>query len=114
MTLVLRRIKVYLKLLAILLSIVLKNLDRTVNVWFFGEYEGINVLWLILITAVSAIVGWWGFLKVFGVLRELREVRAATEANRRLEAQRQFAEEMALRERRIDEKVKRSISGPGA
>ncbi len=119
MTLVLRRMKVYLKLtaivavVAVILTVVVKNRQHTADVWFFGMYEDVNVLYLILITVVSAIVGWWGFLKVFGVVRELREVQRQAESQRQLEQQRRLAEELAQRERRIDEKVKRSISEPG-
>ena len=120
MTLVLRRIWVYLKLTAILavvaviLTVVVENRDNTANVWLFKTYDNLNVLWLILITAISSIVGWWGFLKVFGVIRELREVRRKAAEQRQIEEQRRLASELAERERRLDEKVKRSISEPGS
>ena len=119
MTLVLRRIWVYLKLIAILaviamiLAVVLMNRDYTVKFWFFTTYDGVNVLWLILITAISAIIGWWGLFKVFGVLGEIREVRRQSEHERQLQEQRRLANELAERERRIDEKVKRSITETG-
>ncbi len=115
MKLVLRRVKVYAKLILILaaivltLVVVLKNQENTADIWFFKPYTDINVLWLILIIAVSSVVGWWGIRKIFGVLRELREVRRAAEADRRLQEQQRLARELAERERRIDAKVVRSI-----
>ena len=76
MALALKRLKVYLKLIAIsaaiamVLLVVLMNSKRTADVWFFHEYRDIPVLWLILVTAVLAIVGWWGVRKVIGVVRD--------------------------------------------
>lgn len=120
MTLVLRRIWVYLKLIVILavvaliLTVVFKNREYTAKVWFFQSYDDVNVLWLILITAISSIIGWWGFLKIFSVIRELRAVRREEQTKKQFEEQRRIASELAERERRIDEKVKKSISEPGA
>ena len=117
MALALRRIKVYLKLavivaaVAIVLLHVLMNRENTAKVWFFWTEETINVLWLILVTALSAIVSWWGIRKIFSVIRELREVRRMAENQVHLDQQRRLADEMAEREKRIDEKVRRSISG---
>src|ERR1051325_5807408 len=116
MALALKRVKVYLKLIAVLavvamvLLVVLKNLDHKADVWFFWIDEQVNVLWLILVTAVSSIVGWWAIRKVFGVLRELRDVRRMSEAEMKLGEQRRLAQELAEREKRLDAKVRRSIS----
>jgi hypothetical protein len=120
MTLVLRRIWVYFKFIAIvaviamILAVVLLNREYTATVWFFGKYENVNVLWLMLITAISAIITWWGVFRIFGVVREMRELKRRGQAEQALQEQRRLAQEMAERERRIDEKVKRSISGPEA
>jgi hypothetical protein len=116
MTLALKRIKVYLKLVAILavvaaiLLIVLMNQDNKANIWFFGQYDGVNVLWLILITAVSSIASWWIVLKIFGTLRELRGLKRAREDRQRIDEQQRLARELAEREKRIDEKLRRSIT----
>jgi hypothetical protein len=116
MTLALKRIKVYLKLTAILaviaviLTIVLMNVDNTADIWFFRPYKTVNVVWLILITAVSAIASWWIVLKVFGTLRELRGLRRAREDRQRIDEQQRLARELAEREKRIDEKLRRSIT----
>lgn len=116
MSLALKRIKVYLKLSAILavvaviLLIVLMNQENKANIWFFQRYEQVNVLWLILITAASSIASWWLMLKIFSTLRELREVRAAERNRRAMSEQQRMAQELAEREKRIDEKLRRSIT----
>jgi len=116
MTLALRRIKVYVKIGATVVTalaialVVFKNLGLTANVWFFHEYKDIGVLWLILITAVCAIIGWWGVGKLYTVWREFKELKQAQQTQRHAEDQRRIAAELAEREKRIDEKIRRSIS----
>lgn len=116
MTLALRRIKVYVKIGATVVTalaialVVFKNLGLTANVWFFHEYKDIGVLWLILITAVCAIIGWWGVGKLYTVWREFKELKQAQQNLRHAEDQRRVAAELAEREKRIDEKIRRSIS----
>ncbi len=116
MTLALKRIKVYLKLFAILevvvaiLLIVLENQENKADIWFFSKYEQVNVLWLILITAVTSIASWWIVMKIFGTLHELRRVREAQQSRQMTEEQQRRAQELAEREKRIDEKLRRSIT----
>lgn len=116
MALALRRIKVYGKLgatvvvVGAVLLVVLNNLNRTSNVWFFRTYEDVPTLWLMLVTAASAILGWWGIRKVVGVVREMRELRASKAAQRERDDQRRLAEALVEREKRIDEKLRRSIT----
>jgi hypothetical protein len=110
MALAVKRIKVYGKFIVITavlgagLLVVLMNLTRKADVWFFHDY------WLILVTAVTAIAGWWSFRKIVGVIRDLRELRNARQAERRQEQQQRLAREIAERERRLDEKLRRSIT----
>lgn len=116
MALALKRAKVYLKTGAIAAVIVIgllvfwMNRGNTAKVWFIHEYPEIPVLWLILITGVSSILGWWGVRKVAGVLRDLRELRRARDAERQINEQRRLADQLAEREKRIDEKVRRSLT----
>ncbi|GMV97562.1 MAG: hypothetical protein HRF43_01225 [Phycisphaerae bacterium] len=116
MTLALKRIKVYVKLtaivavIAVLLLLVLMNREYKTNVWFFKEYAQVNVLWLLMVTAVFSIAGWWIVAKVFATIRELREVRQAQVKEQVLAEQRRLAQELADREKRIDEKLRRSIT----
>ena len=116
MTLALRSLKVYLKLTAIgavavvVLLVILMNRHNTADIWLFRRYEDVNVLSLIAVTSVVAVSVWWGVRKLFKVIRELREVRHLTRQERERQSQRQLADELAEREKRIDEKVRRSIT----
>ena len=116
MPLALKRVKVYLKLIAIglvagvVLLVVVKNRENSADIWFFRGYEQVNVLWLILITAIVSVAGWWGIRKVTGVLREFREVRRQRKAELQTSEQRRLAQELAEREKRIDQKLRRSIT----
>ena len=116
MGLALKQIKVYGKLGATIvvvgagLLVVLMNLSRKADVWFFHEYPQVPTFWLILVTAGSAIVGWWGIRKVVGVVRDLRGLRQARQAAHQRDEQQQLARELAEREKRIDEKLRRSIA----
>jgi hypothetical protein len=89
--------------------IVLKNRANTADVWLFARYEDVNVLWLMLVTAASAVVAWWGVWKISGIVREYREVRRRTAAEADAEEARRLAREAAEREKRLDEKLRRSI-----
>ena len=116
MGLALKRIKVYLKLGAIIaivliaLLIVFMNRNHKADIWFFGYYQQINVLWLILVTAIVSVIGWWVVSKIIGVVREVRQVRQSVKMEQQLDEQRRLSEQLAEREKRIDEKVRRSIT----
>ncbi|HOW74125.1 MAG TPA: hypothetical protein PKY77_26265 [Phycisphaerae bacterium] len=116
MNLALQRVKVYVKFGATAITVLLialvvfKNLGLTANVWFFHEYKDVGVLWLILITAVCAIIGWWGVGKLYTVWRDLKELKQAQQVQRHTQDQQRMAAELAEREKRIDEKIRRSIS----
>ena len=111
----LKRLKVYLKLIAIgavvfvLLLVVLMNREYKADVWLFKYYQDVPVLGLILVTALSSVVSWWGISKIFRVLRELKEVRQVQRAEQLRREQQRLADELAHRERQIDEKIRRSI-----
>jgi hypothetical protein len=116
MGLALRRIKVYFKLtlmaaVAILVSLVIVcNRHNEANIWFFKDYEKVNVLYLILITAASSIAVFWVITRIRGVLRDARQLREEQHAAEKLAEQKKLAEELANREKRIDEKLRRSIT----
>lgn len=116
MALAARQIKVYLRLVAIgavgltVLLVVLMNLKYRADIWFFGKYEDVHVLWLIAVTAVGSIMGWVVVRKVFSVIRDLKELRKAKRDEQKISAQQRLADETAEREKRIDEKLRRSIT----
>jgi type VI protein secretion system component VasK len=110
MKLMLKRLRTYVKLVLVVavavavVLIILYNRNHRVTFWFFGTYENVNVLWLLLCTAAGAIITYWVALTVFSLWKELREMgresarRASEEEQRRREA------ELAEQERRIDAK----------
>ncbi len=112
MTLAFKRIKVYAKLTLIVVAVlivfmvVLKNRDNVVTVWFFREYQAVNILWLIGCTAASTVLLWWILSATVGVWRDLRDGFDATEAERREEALKKRQAE--LDERHIDSTNDRS------
>ena len=84
MTLALKRLKVYVRstlivVVAVAIALVLfKNRDNEVSFWFFGiadESRPLNVIWLMLCTAVGTLVSWWVFSFAWGLFRDMREVK---------------------------------------
>ena len=116
MNLALRRVKVYSKLALmaavaiVVLLVVVCNRQNEARVWFFTTFEKVNVLYLILITAVSSIAVFWTITRVLGVLREASQVRKDRRAAEQLAQQTKLAEELSNREKRIDEKLRRSLA----
>ena len=116
MALASKHFKAYLKLGAIIaivviaLLIVFMNRNHKADIWFFGYYQQIKVLWLILVTAVVSVIGWWVVSKIIRVIREVRQVRRSVKMEKQFSEQRQMAEQLTEREKRIDEKIRRSIT----
>ncbi len=115
MALALQRIKVYSKLAVIgivsiiILVVVWKNAGNTAKVWLWKEQE-VATLWLMLVTSLTAIVTWWLLWGLRRLIVEWRELRKQTSVEVKLAEHKQLAEEIAEREKRIDEKLKGSIS----
>jgi len=115
MGLALRRIKVYCKLalmvaVAVLIFLVVVcNRQNEADVWFLTKFEKVNVLYLILVTAVSSVVLFWAITRIRGVIREVRLVREERRNAEQAAQQKKLSEELADREKRIDEKLRRSI-----
>ncbi|MHC4442111.1 MAG: hypothetical protein ACYTF1_07725 [Planctomycetota bacterium] len=85
------------------------NRHHKADIWFFRSYQQVNVLWLILVTAVASVLGWWVVSKIISVVREVRQLRRSAKREKQLDEQRRMADQLAEREKRIDEKVSRSI-----
>ena len=118
MGLAFKQFKVYTKVvlvLAVALAVgfvLLKNREYRVPVWFFGltdPRKEINVVWLILCSAVGAIVAWTVLRATLGVVQDLREVARAKEVQRRDRHQQELAAKLKEQERRIDEKISKAI-----
>jgi hypothetical protein len=119
MTLALKRLKVYVRstlivVVAVAIAIVLfKNRDNAVSFWFFGltdESRPLNVIWLMLCTAVGTLVSWWVFSFAWGLLRDMREVKRQQVVEQATKDLAKRQAEMDERDRRIDEKLKRAIT----
>jgi ABC-type microcin C transport system permease subunit YejE len=114
----LKRFLAYAKLmLAALLAVFLvltvaANYGNKTNVWFVRQFEGVPTLWLLAVTAVVSIVGFWVLLRLRGMVRQVREVRAERLREQQLAQQQILARELAAQERRIDEKLRQSVSAP--
>lgn len=117
MSLVVRRFKVYAKivlLVAVVLIVglvVLYNRSNTVDVWFFASYQEVNVLWLLACTAIGSVLAWWIVARSVGLWRDMRELSSEAERQKSEQQQRELAAKLAETEKRIDAKLKKGISG---
>lgn len=119
MSLAIKRFKVYVRVtlivvVAVAIGLVLfKNRDNEVSFWFFGVTEDgtqINVVWLMLCTAVGALLSWWVFSFGWGLWRDLREVKRRQAMDRATKELAKREAELDERDRRIDQKLKRAIT----
>lgn len=82
MNLAIQRFKVYSKLVLItlfvlfILLMIWMNRANRVTVWFLIRFEEINVLWLMFCTALFAILMWITLKFAFGVVRDLKSLKA--------------------------------------
>jgi len=118
-SLAIKRFKVYVRVtlivvVAVAIGLVLfKNRDNEVSFWFFGVTEDgtqINVVWLMLCTAVGTLLSWWVFSFGWGLWRDLREVKRRQAMDRATKELAKREAELDERNRRIDEKLKRAIT----
>jgi len=92
MSLAFDKVKVYFKLAvmiaaALLVVIVIwYNRRHEVDVWFFGTIEDVNVLWLMLCTAVGTVVFWRLVRLTRHVIKDVHKVRAKKERSAQAKA----------------------------
>jgi len=122
MTLAIQRVEVYVRLIAVALVVgavglvLFKNRSNYVEVWFFGltdETKKVNVVWLLLSTALGTLTAWRVVWFARGLWRDMREVarlKAIEEADQK---HKHRAVELEERERRIEEKLKRAAGSDG-
>jgi uncharacterized membrane-anchored protein len=118
-SLAIKRFKVYVRVtlivvVAVAIGLVLfKNRDNEVSFWFFGVTEDgtqINVVWLMLCTAVGTLLSWWVFSFGWGLWRDPREVKRQQAVDRATKELAKREAELDERDRRIDQKLKRAIT----
>ena len=122
MSLAIKRLKVYLRTSIVVVVVgaiglvLFENRANYVEVWFFGltdESKKVNVVWLMLSTALGTLTAWRIVWFARGLWRDLREVGrlAAVEEATKLHEKR--AAELDERERRIEETLKRTAASNG-
>ncbi len=118
MSLAFKRIKLYTKLVLILIvalaigMVLIKNRDNTVKIWFFwvvDPQQPINVVWLLLCAAVASVVSWWVLLKALTLVKDMRELHRQEQQREIAKAQEDRAKELQEQERRIDQKISKVI-----
>ena len=115
----LKQFRIYVRVIVLVAVVIfvglvlIKNRGNAAPVWFFwltDSQKSVNVVWLMLCTAVATLVSWWAVSLSWGLWRDMREVkrvRAVGEAKKELDQRVAALEE---RERRVDEKLKRAIT----
>ncbi|MCP4590743.1 MAG: hypothetical protein GY842_08360 [bacterium] len=119
MSLAFGRIKVYVKLTLVVLvalaicAVLWKNRSNQVSIWFFwvvDEATPINVIWLMLCTALGTLIAYWTLSLVWGLRRDMLKMAQDSAVREREQEQQKLAEQLQQQEQRIDEKLKKAIS----
>lgn len=119
MTVVFKQLRVYLRssliaLVVVAIVVVLfKNRANSVSFWFFGltdPNKSVNVLWLILWTAVATLGSWWTFSLGWGLLKDMREIKRLRKISSATQEMDKRETELEQRERRVDLKLHQAIS----
>lgn len=113
MSLAFKRFKLYLRVLAIsivlvaVLAVLFMNRSHSVQVWFFGltSQQPVNVVWLLLSTALGTMTAWRVFAFSRGLWRDLREWQRDVAITTVAEQQRQRTAELEERERKLKEEI---------
>jgi uncharacterized protein HemX len=93
----------------VVVLVLLKNRNNPATVWFFHEYKDINVVWLLVITAIGSVVAAWLTRGVFQVMKEVKRIRQEEDSARLVQEQQQRARDLVEQEKRIDAKLKASL-----
>lgn len=105
---------VYLRVAVVLLVagaiglILFKNRSYTVSVWLFGLTDTarpVNVIWVILATAVSTLALWWSIALGRGLVRDYRELKHEQQSAQGKKLTENRIAELDARQRRIEEKL---------
>lgn len=112
MSLAFRQFTVYLRFAMIIVvgggvAIVLfANRSNAVPFWFFGLRDArtpLNVIWLMLGTAVGTMIAWWALSFAWGLIRDWRQLDRMRAVSELEASQRSREAELECRERRVSE-----------
>jgi hypothetical protein len=67
------RLVVTLILLFLVILIIAKNSDNQASLWFFHTYN-IAVIWLLIVTSLVSVVGFWIIKGVYRAFKDVRHV----------------------------------------
>ena len=122
MRLAIKTFTVYLRVLVVLLVvgaiglILFNNRSYTVKVWLFGITDpdkSVNVVWVMLATAVCTLTAWWIVSLGRGLMHDLREVRRERKLALTQQVTEQRVTELDVRQRRVEEQLKHTVGdGP--
>ena len=119
MSVALRRFRVYVRAILVLLVVaavglvLFNNRGHAVPVWFFWLTDAtkpVNVVWLMLCTAVGTLVTWWTIRIGWHLWRDTRELKRVQALQQTAKGLDKRSAELDERERRIDEKLRREIA----
>ncbi len=115
MSVAIKKAKLYVKLVLIAVVVVIiglvlfKNHGNEANVWFFKEYPKVNVLKLLLVTAVVSIISFWVLTTGFKLIKEWREVSKQVAHQEKIKQLDSKADKLDKQEQRIDDKINRAL-----
>jgi type VI protein secretion system component VasK len=93
-------------LVVLIVIVVFANYGYETDVWLFRKFENVPTLLLIAVTAGVSIVSFWVLLRVRRLIADVRRIRDDQRREETLAQQRSVADELAEREKRLDEKLR--------
>ena len=115
MNVAIKKAKLYVKLVLIavvvvmVVSVVCNNRGNHADVWFFKEHKEVDVLKLLLYTAIISIISFWILTTGFKLTRQWREVSRQVAHQEKIKQLDSKADELEKQEQRIDDKINRAL-----
>ena len=117
MNVAIKKARLYVKLVLIAVVVVMvvlvlfNNRNNEANVWFFKEFPNLNVLKLLLYTAIISIISFWILTTGFKLARQWREVSKQVAHQEKMKQLDSKADALEKQEQRIDDKINRALGG---
>ena len=113
-----RQFKLYCKLVVfgavvvIIAATLFYNRDNDAEVWFFKSYEKVNVIKLMLGTALGAILGFWMLTHSFKLYKEWKQVAQTKAGQQREQDLVRREQELSAKERQLQEQAQATGEEP--